>query len=335
MDGTFNLQHLSKTALAIAVVAILADPTWAQSDTQNYQPQTAQQQTQQQATPDQSFQQVAAKNQTEVGIEGFCPVCVIKLGKWVIGDTQYPVAYDGKTYFFPGEQTRETFLADPAAYVPALGGDCIVCYENNGKRAPGNIRFSSLHKNRLFLFPNEELMDEFNQSPAEYQDTDLAADGNCIVCQAKAGKSVAGDEQFTAVYNGFRYLFPSDSERQEFVRHPKQYVAAVSNKATMKETSMTKGQDQQTLVSAEKVQVNGMTACAGCEFGVTPLGAPEELGLAVKSNDGKVYVIEDGHSRWPGIYKKRFNGQQVAVSGTVIKTQGNVAWIKPADMKTL
>ena len=67
----------------------------------------------------------SAKN--SVVLEGYCPVCVIKIKKWVRGNPHYAATYDGKTYYFPGEDQKQMFLADPAKYVPALGGDCTVC----------------------------------------------------------------------------------------------------------------------------------------------------------------------------------------------------------------
>ena len=91
-----------------------------------------------------------------------------KLSEWVIGKVDFPAVYDGKTYFFPDDQVRQSFLANPAAYVPALGGDCTVCYAKGGKRGAGNIRFSSLHNKRLFLFPSKSELDMFNNAPAQF-----------------------------------------------------------------------------------------------------------------------------------------------------------------------
>ena len=81
-----------------------------------------------------------------------------------------------------------------------------------------------------------------------------------------------------------------------------------------------------------EIVVTGKAACAGCEFGVTPIGAPDELGLAITTSDGKIYVIEDAHSRWPEIYKGRFGGSRLSVRGEVIKTEGRFAWVKPSTL---
>jgi len=143
------------------------------------------------------FQQVAADRGAKLALEGYCPVCVIDHQEWVAGDPKHSATYDGAMYFFPSDEPRRIFVSNPAKYVPALGGDCIVCYENGGKRVPGNVRRASLHQGRLFLFPGEDERAAFKQAPHEFENTDLAADGNCIVCKVKSNETVKGSERFT------------------------------------------------------------------------------------------------------------------------------------------
>ena len=315
--------------LAVVTVLAVVSPAWGQLGAGQNQNDAANQRLQR-------FQQIAANSQTELGLEGYCPVCIVNKQKWVAGQPSFSTVYDGKTYFFPGDGPRQEFLRNPAKYVPALGGDCTVCFEKFGKRLPGNIRFALLHNSRLYLFPSANERTAFNRTPQAFEDTDLAIDGNCIVCQVKMNKHVKGDPEFTAVHNGFRYQFPSDRERQTFISSPRQYVTAIGNTNRTMRTSTTSHRiPSQSMKIANQVEVKGTTACAGCEFGVTPIGAPEELGLAVTTGDGKVYVIEEGHSRWPEVYKQRFKGQPVAVSGKIIKTLGNISWIQPSSLTAL
>ena len=75
-----------------------------------------------------------------VGLEGYCPVCILDANKWAKGSPEHQATYDGVTYYFPEEAIKgEKFLASPAKYVPALGGDCIVCYAKLGECVPGMI----------------------------------------------------------------------------------------------------------------------------------------------------------------------------------------------------
>ena len=114
---------------------------------------------------------------SDVALEGYCPVCVTKMGKWVKGNVANRATYDGKTYYFPSQREREMFVSDPAKYVPALGGDCTVCYAKMKKRVPGNIRHASFHDGRLFLFLNADAHKMFQAEPATYANADLALGG--------------------------------------------------------------------------------------------------------------------------------------------------------------
>ena len=337
-----TFSRLLTTSLAFVVVTTIASQAWAQSGSRGSSQSPQSNQTQQrqrtatEASSPQQIQQVARNSQTQVGLDGYCPVCLINAQKWVNGNADHAAVFDGKTYFFPGDDTLQEFVNNPTQYVPALSGDCIVSYSQTGKRVPGDVRFAALHNNRMYLFPSEKERKVFRQSPQAFENTDLAIDGNCIICQVKANKAVPGSAQFTAVFDGFRYQFPSDRERQAFVQSPEQLVAAVTqsmiHNGGVQETSMVKLGTIDNRTAVNQVQFRGQTACAVCEFGVAPLGAPEELGMAVKAEDGKVYIIEEGHTRWPQVYKGRFDGQRVAVSGTIVKSSGNVAWVKPSQL---
>jgi YHS domain-containing protein len=331
----FALNALIVAALACVVADASAQSGRRQTGQQQMQ-NKRKQNMQDHSKQDQGMQKNAmaghqmAASDVKLGLNGYCPVCIVKQGKWVKGNDQHVSTYDGFSYRFPSNEVKQMFDQDPAQYVPALGGDCIVCYAKSGKRVPGDIRFASISDNRLFLFPSDNERKMFNKSPSDYIDVDLAADGKCIVCKVKAGKVVDGDQKFTAVHDGFRYLFPSDRERKIFVASSDEFIdanAAMLKESTMKKAGMMK--------SSSMIRIQGTTVCAGCEYGVTPINAPDELGLAVKTADGKIYVIEESHTRWPQLYKDRFDGKQVSVSGKVIKTQGNISWIAPADLRTL
>ena len=147
-----------------------------------------------------------------IGLGGYCPVCILDANKWAKGSPEHQATYDGVTYYFPDEAIKQKFLADPAKYVPALGGDCIVCYAKLGKRVPGSVQHSVRHDNRLFLFPGAEQQQAFLSNPKEFADVDLALKGDCAVCLVHHNKRVAGKPEFAEIKDGFRYLFPSAAQ---------------------------------------------------------------------------------------------------------------------------
>lgn len=267
---------------------------------------------------------VEAGGAAPVGLDGYCPVCIVDGGKWVVGNPEYTADFDGRSYQFPDASARDAFQAAPEKYVPALNGDCIVCYAKGGKRAAGSVNYAAAYLGRVYLFPSETIKQEFLSDPDRYVKADLAADGNCVVCQVNAGKDVPGKAEFTAIHNGFRYLFPSDNERKAFLADPKQYVKTqVATKPVQKPAKVD---------SNGFVTVEGRSACAACEFRVHPMNDPDELGLAVKADDGSIYVIEGAHKSYAQIYKDRFDLVRLSVVGKPIKKEGNVTWIQPESV---
>jgi len=264
-----------------------------------------------------------------IGLDGYCPVCLVDGDKWAKGAAEHQTTYDGITYYFPNDTIKQEFLASPAKYVPALGGDCVVCQAKAGKRVPGSTSNASRHGNRIFLFPSPKEQQVFAKNPKEFANVDLALNGECAVCLVHAKKHVAGKAEFTEIYKGFRYQFPSAKEQAEFRKDPGRYAAAGSG---------SNGKSAQTnagRAAKGTLTVTGKTACAGCEFGVTPIQNPDELGLAVNTNDGKVVIVEQAHRLYGSVYKDRFSGQQVRVSGRVVRQDGRFTWIEPSALTVL
>lgn len=178
------------------------------------------------ANPSHLSAQSSSKTAQEdaLGLEGYCPVCIIKMKKWVKGNEQFKSVYDGKTYLFPSEKEKEVFDKSPADFVPALGGDCVVCLKKMNKRVAGNIRHSSFLDGRLFLFPNEDVKKAFAANTDAYNNVDLAYEGKCAVCSVEMKKSVDGNAAHTVMHNGIRYRFPGKEQAKMFMSNPDKYA---------------------------------------------------------------------------------------------------------------
>ena len=264
-----------------------------------------------------------------VGLDGYCPVCILDARKWEKGSPEHSATYDGVEYRFPNAAIREKFLANPARYVPALGGDCIVCYAKLGKRIPGKVEYAARYDNRVFLFPGAKEQQAFLSNPKEFADADLSLKGDCAVCLVHHNKRVPGKPEFTEIRDGLRYLFPSAREQAEFRKDPARYAVAAGKQQT-------KASEEGPRPAAKGLlTVRGTTTCAGCTYGVTPIQNPEELGLAVKTEDGKVVIVEKAHELYARAYKDRYAGQEVRVSGRVLSQKGRFTWIEPTELTVL
>jgi YHS domain-containing protein len=252
----------------------------------------------------------------DVALRGHCSVCIVMAKKWVPGKPEVVSVYDGVRYFFPSAEEKKTFEADPAKFTPALDGDCVVCSKDGGKRIVGSPEFSALHDGRLYLFPDAGAQKQFLANPGSYTGLDVANGGNCIVCAKMAGKQVPGSAEFTSIYKGQRYLFPSAKERQMFDAAPADFVT--------KNARVGGG-------PAAGVSVVGKTACAGCAYGVHPITDSDSLGIAVVTADA-VYVVEGGEKRFPKLFEARFGGVQVELKGAVKKREGKFVWVEPTSL---
>ncbi len=159
-----------------------------------------------------------------VAMNGYCPVCILEMKKWVKGDPRYSVQLDGKVYLFPGEEQKKMFLAKPTQYAPALGGDCVVCAVDGGARTAGSVHFSVIHDGRLYLFPGEKEKAAFMANPRKYDQADLALGGMCSVCRVEMNQEVPGKPEFATIYGGKRYLFPGAEQMKMFLANPGKYV---------------------------------------------------------------------------------------------------------------
>jgi YHS domain-containing protein len=255
----------------------------------------------------------------DVGLSGYCPVCAVNAKKWVAGKPEFVSVYDGVRYFFPSAEEKKAFDADPAKFTPALDGDCVVCLKDAGKRVAGSPKFSATHGGRIYLLPDEGAQKKFLSDPKQYANVDVANGGNCVVCAKLEKKEVPGKPEFTSVYKGQRYFFPSAKERTAFDADPASFVGK----------DMKRGAAP--AVKPEGINVTGKTACAGCAYGVRPTTDPDSLGMAVVAGD-TVYVVEGGEKLYPELFKARFDGLTVELKGTVKKSQGKFVWVEPTSL---
>jgi len=251
----------------------------------------------------------------------------VKGNKIVKGSQDHSVVFDGRTYLFPSEEVKNLFVASPEKYVPALNGDCTICFaHHDGVRNPGKIEHVSFYQGRAFLFPNDNLKKMFDQSPQKFTDVDLAYSGKCAVCKIDGGKDVPGKPEFTAIHQGLRYQFPNQSVLQKFQANPTKYTARKKGGVATSSTTTT---------DSKFVTIKGITGCAACEYGVHPKKAPDTLGLAVKSDDGFIYIVEGAHDSHPDLYKSRFQSLNVSVQGKEIARKGKFVWLEPKTIEKL
>lgn len=165
---------------------------------------------------------------SEPAMGGYSPVSIRDAGQWILGDSKHQVEFDGEVYLIADEQQQALFLENPARYLPALGGDCVVTLVDDKLRVPGSVYFPAYYPSqengRLYLFATAEQKDAFKANPTNYADADLAWEGNCAVSQVDEGKTIAGLPDLVVWRHGKRYFFATRELQQKFLANPEAYI---------------------------------------------------------------------------------------------------------------
>ncbi len=164
-------------------------------------------------------------------LKGFCPVSIITDPSWERGLEDVSEVYDGRLYLFASESKRDTFIADPYLYVPALRGACVVTYIKNGELVNGSVHQPRRCPNsgRLYLLAGEAEAAAFDAAAQDFLDLDLFHSGTCIVTLVEEGKPVIGDPKVGTWYHGLRYTFSTAEKRERFLAAPEEYLASAGD----------------------------------------------------------------------------------------------------------
>jgi len=124
------------------------------------------------ATPPTLPEDVSTGLVANPALEGYCPVSIYDAGIWTLGNPRFRVAHEGRTYVMAGKTEQERFATNPAAYLPATGGDCIVNIVESNQTVPGSIHHAALYDGRLYLLAGENEKQTFSANPSKYVGAD-------------------------------------------------------------------------------------------------------------------------------------------------------------------
>lgn len=97
-----------------------------------------------------------------LGLHGVDPVALLDGGKHIDGDAQFTGRHNGVAYYFASAENLASFEADPAKYTPQNGGFCTFGV-SVGKKFDGDPEFSAVVDNKLYVFLNEAIFNEFKK----------------------------------------------------------------------------------------------------------------------------------------------------------------------------
>ena len=80
-------------------------------------------------------------------------------------------------------------------------------------------------------------------------------------------------------------------------------------------------------------EFTGITACALCEHGVSPLHDARTEGMAIVLKDGRIAVVENAHNFYPEAYRVREKHLPAELTGRIVKSENNVIWVHPESLE--
>jgi YHS domain-containing protein len=104
-----------------------------------------------------------------VAIGGYCPVELIRNGRWTPGDLRYTIVHNGQTYRLSGYSQWQDFKANPDAFAPAYSGNDPVLSTDEQHLMPGKVAYCATYNGRLYMFSSPATQAKFNQNPQRYE----------------------------------------------------------------------------------------------------------------------------------------------------------------------
>ena len=129
-----------------------------------------------QARPRAARAQAPMKSQRPpLGLDGYCPVTLIKQDEWKQGDPRWGVVHRGRLYYFAGKREKDIFYKSPDEYSPVLAGLDPVALTETGNPVDGKRAHGVVYQKQVYLFSSEENLNRFWHNPKPYVNSVMQA----------------------------------------------------------------------------------------------------------------------------------------------------------------
>jgi YHS domain-containing protein len=188
-------------------------------------------------------------NAKGLALQGYDPVAYFTEGKPTKGSPAHATDFAGAIYHFVSAAHRESFLKEPAKYVPAYGGYCGYAAAIN-RLSPIDPTVFQIIEGKLILQHNQKALGKWNElsdnvkkadqnwpglvsrngnvgkTLVNLNDKGVAIEGHDPVSYFTDAKPALGDPKIEATYNGALYHFVSQEHRATFEGDPAKYTPA-------------------------------------------------------------------------------------------------------------
>ncbi len=186
-------------------------------------------------------------------LDGHDPVAFFTKGSPVKGKPNLTHHYNGATYWFSSDETRQMFVENPEKYAPQYGAYCGYAV-SQGHLAEINVNYFDIIDGKLILQHNQRAYDAWHKDAQSLEKAEkywpqilshngkplipdeekhflvntnkdgFIAEGYDVVAYQSQGKPVKGQEKIVKLYKGALYLFSSEENKQLFGSDPEKYA---------------------------------------------------------------------------------------------------------------
>jgi YHS domain-containing protein len=103
-----------------------------------------------------------------VAMGGYCPVELIRYGRWTPGDLRWTVVHNGWIYRLSSPTARQQFMSNPDRMTPTYSGNDPVLMVNEHRTVLGAVRYCATYDGRLYMFSSLATQLQFNKDPQRY-----------------------------------------------------------------------------------------------------------------------------------------------------------------------
>ncbi|MDO4584835.1 MAG: hypothetical protein Q4D62_12110 [Planctomycetia bacterium] len=116
-----------------------------------------------------SMPEMPTTGEMVLGLEGFCPVTLLRSEQWVEGESRWSVVHHGITYHLASADLVPLFLSNPQQFTPVSDGKDPVTLRDSGQEVAGSADYCVVYEGKLYMFATETTMNQFFENADRYR----------------------------------------------------------------------------------------------------------------------------------------------------------------------
>ena len=110
------------------------------------------------------------RKEEPLALDGFCLVAMIEKAEMKPGKPEHTASFRGVRLQFASADALARFQNNPAKYLPAENGHCVVSWAESKQWVPGKVKLPAIYEDHVYFFATEDVRNKFLKDPEKYVD---------------------------------------------------------------------------------------------------------------------------------------------------------------------